>query len=327
MRRDFTETLLTEVETALLALGRELKKLNYHFVTVTPLTHQRFLSRHSTSTAQSFCPESLRDIFGWNKPFGKKLLSPDLFELLKRSSALDVLEEDLFRSQIRFSSVDDSIFLHSGYPTDAGESVFFGPDTYRYIRFVQEALLRINTRDRAKRLRIVDLGCGSGAAGILVGDHCRELVLSDINSLALSYSRINTALNLSSPIDVSFIESNLFAKLDGEFDLVMANPPFLMDKGLRSYRHGGNQLGSELSLRIVEEGLTHLNPGGWLLLYTASAIVSGKDLFKESFMGLLPQFEYNYSEIDPDIFGEELVTPDYASVERIAAVGLMARRK
>ncbi|MEO5968794.1 MAG: class I SAM-dependent methyltransferase [Bdellovibrionia bacterium] len=327
MHQNLKKISLTEHETALLMLGRELKKLNYHFITVTPLTHQRVLDRQATRTPDLFLSESLRDVFGWNRPFKKTLLPPQMFDLMERSSALEALDGDLFRSQIRFSSLNNSLFLHSGYPTTTNISVFFGPDTYRYTRFVQEQLLHITAKGMTEPLRVVDLGCGSGAGGLIVRDHCREIVLSDINSLALSYSRVNAALNSSLPLDVSIVESDLFSNLDGKFDLVMANPPFLMDKGERSYRHGGDQLGSELSSRIVKESLTHLKPGGWLFLYTASAIVAGKDLFRESLQALLEQFEYNYSEIDPDIFGEELATPAYASVERIAAVCLAARRK
>jgi release factor glutamine methyltransferase len=322
------ERLFTDPEAALLELGFELKKLNYKFTTVTPATHERILKRDRKDSPETIPVASLRDIFGWNRRFEKKYLCSKLFELLQRSAALviDGAEGEFYRSRIRFSSLNDSLFLHSGYPTGSNNSVFFGPDTYRYVRFVLEQFSRITCENSTLRPRVVDLGCGSGAAGLVLRDSCSSLVLSDINSLALSYSRINEKLNPSSLSDVSFVESDLFLNIHGDFDLVIANPPFMMDPGERSYRHGGEQLGSELSLKIVKDGLAHLRPGGFLFLYTATAIVAGHDLFKSALSELLYKAEYKYWEIDPDIFSEELELPNYAAVERIAAVGLVVRR-
>jgi hypothetical protein len=39
------------------------------------------------------------------------------------------------------------------------------------------------------------------------------------------------------------------------------------------------------------------------------------------------QLDWSYTEIDPDVFGEELEQTAYAHVERIAAVGLTVTRK
>ena len=36
--------------------------------------------------------------------------------------------------------------------------------------------------------------------------------------------------------------------------------------------------------------------------------------------------EWGYHEIDPDVFGEELLEPGYAQADRIAAVLVTARR-
>ena len=68
--------------------------------------------------------------------------------------------------------------------------------------------------------------------------------------------------------------------------------------------------------------------GGTLLLYTGVAIVNGYDAFlaevkvKLTFAGL----SFEYVEIDPDIFGEELQKGAYAIADRIAAVVLTAQK-
>ena len=38
-------------------------------------------------------------------------------------------------------------------------------------------------------------------------------------------------------------------------------------------------------------------------------------------------FELRRQELDPDIFGEQLSDPAYADVDRIAAVGIIVRRR
>src|SRR5690606_23767482 len=96
-----------------------------------------------------------------------------------------------------------------------------------------------------------------------------ELVLADINPAALPYAAANAAAaGLGSALCV---QGDLFAPAPGAFDLIVANPPYLVDGAARAYRHGGGALGSALSERIVHEGLPRLAPGGRLLLYTGIA--------------------------------------------------------
>ena len=49
-------------------------------------------------------------------------------------------------------------------------------------------------------------------------------------------------------------------------DLIVANPPYLVDPAGRVYRNGGGSLGTGLGERIVAEGLPRLRAGGQLLL-------------------------------------------------------------
>ena len=113
-----------------------------------------------------------------------------------------------------------------------------------------------------------------------------------------------------------------------KLDLIVANPPFLNDPLQRAYRHGGGELGSALSIRIAEAAKDRLTPGGSLILYTGSPIVNGTDYFlraiERSFAGC--DLVWSYEEVDPDVFGEELETEAYSSVDRIAAVVLTARK-
>lgn len=55
-------------------------------------------------------------------------------------------------------------------------------------------------------------------------------------------------------------------------------------------------------------------PGGALLLYTGTVIIDGPDQFLASVAPILDDstLDWDYQELDPDVFGEELAEPAYA---------------
>ncbi|MGE4336997.1 MAG: methyltransferase [Pigmentiphaga sp.] len=302
-------------DLALLRLGEALKHREYRHVTVTPATHARVNARPGNEWAAD-----LNGVFGWSRPFRAGIVPPPIFELM-RQAGVAVAYRDGWRSLVRASTLNGNLYLHSAWPTDEGDAVFFGPDTYRYLA----ALSRHLAERRLPVRRAVDIGCGAapGAIELALQLPDAEIYGVDINDAALQLSRINAAL-AGAPLRV--LKSDLLASVDGNFDLIAANPPYLLDPGERSYRHGGGPLGAGLSLAIVETALRRLNPGGTLLLYTGAAIVNGRDLFLEAVRDLLPDpNSWCYQEIDPDVFGEELECEAYAHADRIAAVVLCVR--
>ena len=118
---------------------------------------------------------------------------------------------------------------------------------------------------------------------------------------------------------------SLLDGIDGSFDLIVANPPYLLDATKRTYRHGGGQRGEELSLQILDTALQRLLPGGCLLLYTGTVVVDGIDYFLGQIEARLSSSNctWSYREIDPDVFGEEI---DALKADRIAVVFLSVRK-
>lgn len=305
-------------DLALLQLGRRLQADGYRFITPTPLTHQRVNQRDEGQMA-----DSLRDVFGWSRPFEPGLLSADEQRQLQEAQVIDTYEGQL-KSRMRWSSLDDLLFVHSAFPTDAADSVFFGPDTYRFAQMIHAHL----QQNFAPIHRAVDIGCGAGVGAIVIARARREaqVLALDINPAALRLTAINAALAEVANVEVH--ASDLLQGVDGEFDLIVANPPYMADPAERAYRHGGGTLGAGLSLRIVEQALNRLAPGGSLLLYTGVAMVDGRDPFLDTVLPRLDEkrFAWTYREIDPDVFGEELLNPGYQRVDRIAVVALTVTR-
>jgi methylase of polypeptide subunit release factors len=304
--------------TGLLALVAFLKEVGYEFVTPTPATHSRNNQRPENERARS-----LTDVFGWSRPFSSGLLPESLFGAL-RADGIIFQSAAGWKSSVRASTLNADLFLHSAFPTVSSDAVFFGPDTYRFAQAIKNNLLL----EPRQLTRALDLGCGSGAGGVTIAQNtlCRELILTDINDTALHMARLNAAA--AGVSNLTTVYSDLFSNVDGMFDLIVANPPYLNDPLQRAYRHGGGELGSGLSLRIAHEAKDRLTPGGTLLLYTGSPIVDGVDRLREAieedFAG--SGLRWSYEETDPDVFGEELETPAYSTVDRIAAVVLTARK-
>ena len=305
----------TSQQQALLYLLNFLKQQDYQFTAITPLSHQRILDRKQNDVNKEI---TLKDIFGWNLGFKKTDLDPALFSILEEHQLLKI-QENLYLSQVRVASLNNALFIHSAFPTIEQDAVFFGPDTYRFAYHLKQYLA--SRSDPLKRA--VELCCGTSAAAVSIAKNFLdydELIVADLNPKALLYSQMN--IDFAGLKKIHPVQSDLFANLQGQFDLIFANPPYLIDPHQRQYRHGGDELdGNALSFRIIKEGIQHLNLRGCIFLYTGVTVTQDGNRFVEYLEKLMKQYKnisWSYEEIDPDIFGEELEQPAYQHVDRIA---------
>jgi methylase of polypeptide subunit release factors len=270
----------------------------------------------------------MQDIFGWSLPFERALISDFLFSMLSEADALEEAN-GLLKSKLRVSSVGDDLFLHSAFPTTQQDAVFFGPDSYRFANFIAAEVPRLGAIKR-----LADIGCGTcvGAiAALHAAPDIAHVVTTDLNQAALDLARANILeASAWSQLEAGSWDRRLTSGLDGidgSFDCIIANPPYIADPARRVYRDGGGMHGGELSLKWTQLAAERLRPGGAFLLYTGSAIVGGEDTLKAKLLEVLADFDVSYREIDPDVFGEELEREDYANVDRIAVVGLVAVKR
>ncbi|MBV8850873.1 MAG: class I SAM-dependent methyltransferase [Methylobacteriaceae bacterium] len=310
---------MTPDDALLVRLGVALRTKGYGFTTPIPATHARVNGRPGNAKAKD-----LRDVFGWSRPFARDVVSADILALMQDAGIL-LGENGMFRSALRVSSLEGELFFHSAFPTMQADAVFFGPDTYRFARAIKAGL-----RDRTAPIaNAVDIGCGAGPGGILIAKHAPEarVLMTDINDAAVRLARVNAAL--AGTTNATSLHSDILNEVEGGFDLIVSNPPYLNDPLQRAYRHGGGEFGATLSLRILESALPRLTPRGTLILYTGSAIVDGRDLFRNAALSRLAagDFAWTYEEADPDVFGEELETEAYRAADRIAAVVLNVTKR
>jgi len=147
---------------------------------------------------------------------------------------------------------------------------------------------------RGPRRRAIDLGTGSGVHAILAAGHCESVVGVDINPRAVEFARFNSALN--GVRNAEFVLGDLFDGVEGAFDLIVANPPYLPDRGARAGENfwTGGAAGTEILGRIVralperldENGVAHI-----VALYPCAPGTEVKDMFDEWLGGAEERWE------------------------------------
>ena len=267
----------------------------------------------------------LRDALGWSLPFRDNDLDREVVAALAAADALEQDTDGLCKSRYRVSSVGEDLFLHSAYPTQAEDAVFFGPDSYRFAALLRRELANLPPRREG---RLVDIGAGAGVGAIVAAKLCPHLrtTMTDINPKALFLASVNAR---AAGVEADFVLGEGLAGVTEPIDLAIANPPYIVDDAGRDYRDGGDMHGGEVALQMAEAAVERLARTGRMILYTGGSIVAGRDPLHDALRQLADGAgcDLRYDEIDPDVFGEELTKPAYHDVERIAVVAAVLARR
>ena len=144
------------------------------------------------------------------------------------------------------------------------------PETEELVeRIIQAAIPRPST--------ILDIGTGSGVIALTLAAQFPDAEVNavDISDDALALAQENAArLNLQGR--VRFAKGNLLTELEGNYDLIVANLPYIanVDRSAlsREVRHDpqvaifAGERGDELVRELISIARSHLHPGGMLAL-------------------------------------------------------------
>jgi len=176
---------------------------------------------------------------------------------------------------------------HSGTPLQhvVGEVGFYG---LRF-RVAREALIpRAETEElldqvikrapRDREIRCLDLGTGTGVIAVCMARYLplAQVTAVDVSLAALQMARENATLNEVGD-RIEFLESNWFAHVDGKFDFIASNPPYIRSDELaqlpREVREheptvalDGGSDGLEKVHAIAAQLREYLQPNGVVLL-------------------------------------------------------------
>src|SRR3546814_17942689 len=100
--------------------------------------------------------------------------------------------DGMLHSLVRVSSLADCLYVHSAFPTDDQDAVFFGPDSYRFADLIR-AEIADHTLGSGKR--VVDVGTGAGVGAIVIGRLLprASVAITDINAAEPRFARLNAA--------------------------------------------------------------------------------------------------------------------------------------
>ena len=121
---------------------------------------------------------------------------------------------------------------------------------------------------------VLDLCTGSGAIAISIAKYTNaNVVATDISKEALEVARKNAKTN---EVDVKFIESDMFNNVEGKFDLIISNPPYIKTSEMENLQEivkkepklalDGDIDGLKFYRIIAENAYKHLNEKGSLVL-------------------------------------------------------------
>lgn len=126
--------------------------------------------------------------------------------------------------------------------------------------------------------KVLDMCTGSGCIAISIAKHCKDRNVSvtavDVSDAAIMLAKENANYN---SVDVTFIQSDLFAKVHGRFNLIVCNPPYIkskdiftLQKEVREYEprialDGGDD-GLDFYRRLSKEINRYIVKGGMLML-------------------------------------------------------------
>lgn len=161
------------------------------------------------------------------------------------------IEEQLKGSTYRFIS-DAGVFSKKG--VDFGSKVL------------------IEAMELSPGSEVLDVGCGYGPIGLSAARMVKNghVTMVDINSRAIELAKENAQLN--GITNVSIMESDLFAAVEGRsFDVILTNPPI--------------RAGKETVHAIFEKAYDHLRDGGalWVVIQKKQGAPSAKEKLEKLF--------------------------------------------
>lgn len=139
---------------------------------------------------------------------------------------------------------------------------------------------------------VLDVGTGSGCIAVTLKYLRPELRMtaSDASPSALAVCALNSRHLLTE--EMPMVESDLFSKIKGDFDIIVSNPPYLTSHEVeemearhwpepRTALEGGDD-GLYIVRRLIAEGFFHLKKGGTMYIEVGIEQIEGvKFIFSE----------------------------------------------
>lgn len=137
---------------------------------------------------------------------------------------------------------------------------------------VEQAIKIINENNFGS---VLDLCCGSGCLAVAIAKNTKaQVTASDVSAKAIKVAKANAKFNNA---EIKFIKSHLFSNINGKFNLIISNPPYIETKTLSSLDQEVQKYDPALALdggvdglqfyrKIKQEACNYLTENGYLVL-------------------------------------------------------------
>ncbi|WP_459201594.1 HemK2/MTQ2 family protein methyltransferase [Methanococcus sp. CF] len=164
-----------------------------------------------------------------------------------------------------------------------------------YVPAEDSELLIENLVD-VKNKTVLDVGTGSGIQAInAVKQGASKVIGIDINPYAVECAKINSELNKIDSKKLFFKTSDLFRNIEGKFDVILFNAPYLptsdeekLEKYL-NYAFDGGKDGREVLDKFLDEVSNYLNEKGIVQILQSSLTGGDKTIAKMENLGFVAQ--------------------------------------
>jgi len=139
-------------------------------------------------------------------------------------------------------------------------------DSYLMSRILKEQIPNLIKQN--PDMKFLEIGTGSGIhlqTALTSGIKQENIFSSDIDKKSVSHCNL---------LGFNCILSDLFERIEGRYDIIIFNPPYLPEdsrepKNSRTATTGGKK-GNEIILRFLQQAKSHLNKNGKIFLITSS---------------------------------------------------------
>jgi SAM-dependent methyltransferase len=206
---------------------------------------------------ESSRPATLAKLFRLGSPAAAgdatSALAPVALDTLLQTGLAE-LDDDVVRPLARISAYGGTLIA-----SDLQRS----PDPPDFVPGPNPAASRVERLTIRRPVRsALDVGAGSGLQALLAAAHSERVVAVEINERALDYNRFSAVLNGVSNMDIR--HGSWFEPVAGErFDLIVANPPYVVSPGSDVLYRDSGLPGDAVSRKLLEEAPAFLEEGGF----------------------------------------------------------------
>ena len=198
-----------------------------------------------------------------------ELASSDKLLVPSAVRALDALAEERLKGRPLWYILGSTDFYGCEIKTDE-RALIPRPET--------ELLAELAVKAAKEGDALLDMCTGSGCIAIALAKYCADrhvsVTAADKSTEALALAAENAAAN---GVEVRLLESDLFASVEGTFDIIVCNPPYVkrgdladLQREVRDYEPlsalDGGEDGLDFYRRLAAEAPAHLKEGGMLLV-------------------------------------------------------------